>query len=137
LRPRGGRAIDGGRGRQDDNRLSRGRKHRGDGRALEARVQAQHDHRRGHLRAGVAGRDEGVGMAIGLQAENDAKPSYWHWAESLTPTSIELFGLPRTAAAGLSVIAIVSAASTISSRLRWAATAGSSLACASAARSTV
>ena len=42
------------------------------------------------------------------------------------PIAIELFGLPRTAALGLSVISITSGASTIVMRSRWAAYADSS-----------
>ena len=89
---------------EHDDRLARRRKDRGDRRALEARVQAEHDHRRGHLRAGVAGGDERVGVAVGLELEPERS-----WS---------CCGLPRMAAPGLSVISMTSGASTIAIRSR-------------------
>ena len=78
---------------------------------LDAGVQLEHDHRRGHLRAGVAGGDERVRF-----------PS----ACSFRPTIIELLGFPRIAAPGLSVISMTSGASTMKIRSRCAASGANS-----------
>ena len=67
----GGGAVDVGAGVEDDDRLLGGREDRADGRAREALVQAQEDRGRGHLGAGVAGGDEGVGLAFGLELDAD------------------------------------------------------------------
>ncbi len=66
-------------------------------------MQAQHDRRRRHLRAGVAGGDERVGLSFGLQLA------------ARRPSSCSACrGSPR---AGLSVISMTSGASMISMRL--------------------
>ena len=53
---------------RNDDRLARRRKDRGDRGPRETGVQPSRTCRRGHLRAGVAGGDERVGLAVGLQA---------------------------------------------------------------------
>ena len=97
-----GRAVDVGAGVEHDDRLARRRKNGGDRRPLEAGVQPSTT-----IDAAIC--------APVLPAETNASDSPSAW--SLRPTIIELFGLPRTAAPGLSVISMTSGASTIDDAL--------------------
>ncbi len=66
-----GRAVDVRTRVEHDDRLARGREEGADGGAHEPLVAPEHERRRGHLRAGVAGGDERVGVAGGLHPQAD------------------------------------------------------------------
>src|SRR5581483_2941521 len=66
-----GGAVDVGPGVEDDDGVPGGWEDGGNGGPGEAVVELEEDDRGGHLGAGVAGRDEGVGAPGGVQLEPD------------------------------------------------------------------
>lgn len=67
----GRRAVDVGSRIEDDDRLGGRWEHRADGGPGQPGMEPQDERRRGHLRAGVPGGDEGVGGALSLQPQAD------------------------------------------------------------------